>query len=459
MMTGMDITEIAETVTDAVRDHIQPVLIGAGAVGTLIGLWTIWRWWTRGETHTRMGVLAVVLATGIAGEGMWEVARYELALPPYLAGALFAFLEVVMLSQGAMARYKLRAGQEPAARRHMGFVWAAASASGLIAASAGESLTEVLLRLIAPPVAAGIVWMELTADQAADRPRQQTSWIWTPRRIGIRLGWIAPGEEDLVQVDRNHRIDAITVTAHRLHHGSPRLRRWRRAKLRRLALQADDAMVAEARRRVARVHQIEMLTAPDAAPVDPVDDRTRAALDEIRLQTRETARRLRAQMPRPDAWSNNVVRIPTRLVDQGWAAPTDQDLVRWLDQRRDQQSDQTVDHAPVQTADQTVDQAADQTEGTESDQTTDQPARVDQQVNGRSKRRSTPPTDSTIPPRIQQMARELRRRYRGEIPPRAEVMRVLGWTSADYASKAINLVRAERTRTDQTDPDPDRAAV
>lgn len=447
MMTGMDITEIAETV----RAHIQPVLIGAGAVGTLIGLWVIWRWWTRGEAHTRMGVLAVALATGIAGEGMWEVARYELELPPYLAVALFAFLEVVMLSQGAMARYKLRAGQEPAARRHMGFVWAAAVASGLIAASAGNSLTEVLLRLIAPPVAAGIVWMELTADQAVDRPRQQTSWIWTPRRIGIHLGLIRPGAEDLVQVDRDRRIDAITVTAHRLHHGSKRLARMRRARLRRLALQADDAMVAEAQRRVARVHRIERLTAPDAAPVDQVDDRTRAALDEIRLQTRETTRQLRAQMPTPDhAWSNNVVRIPTRLVGQGWTAPTDQDVDRWLDQ----QSDQTVDHAPVQTAD----QAADQTEGTESDQTVDQPARVDRQVNGRSKRRSTPPADSTIPPRVQQMARELRRRYRGEIPPRAEVMRTLGWTSADYASKAINLVRAGRAGADQT-TDPDRTTA
>ena len=73
----------------------------------------------------------------------------------------------------------------------------------------------------------------------------------------------------MIEVDRARRVAALTTTAHRLHHGWPPLRRLHTARLRRLALAADEAMVAEARSRVDRVHRIVALTAPTAGGDDP----------------------------------------------------------------------------------------------------------------------------------------------------------------------------------------------
>lgn len=272
-----------------VRDHAQPFLFGAGAVSVIIGVILLVRFLRSGEAHTRVGTLAVALATAFTAEGMWEVARNSLRLGLVMSVGLFAMFEVTMLSQGLLAKYKLSKNPNADVRRHMNFVWLLAIASGVITATAGNSLTEVLLRLVAPAVAGGIWWMTLTAEQKA-AVLAKTSWIWTPRRIGIHFGLIQPGEQDLVEVDRDRRIDRLTVTAHRLHHGSGRLARFRRARLRRLALRADDAMVEEARRRVNRVHRIETLTRPGSPlHAEVVPDDVRELCDEIKLQTR-TAR-------------------------------------------------------------------------------------------------------------------------------------------------------------------------
>ncbi|HEY9418089.1 MAG TPA: hypothetical protein VIQ30_25295, partial [Pseudonocardia sp.] len=273
-------------VVDFAQTNAQPILFGAGAVGALVGVLLIWRFLRTGHAHTRVGFLAVVLATAFAAEGMWEVATGPMGLPPLMAAGLFGMFEVVMVAQGLLAKFKLTQNPPGDVRRHMNFVWLVAAASGIVASTASSSIPEFLLRLCAPAVGAGIWWMGITADKPAGAV-QPTSWIWTPRRIGIHLGLIQPGQQDLMQVDRDRRIDAITVTAHRLHHGSPKLTRFRKSKLRRLALQADDAMVAEAQRRVARVHRIEKLTSPDAAPAESLDERERQTLDDVRLIMRQ----------------------------------------------------------------------------------------------------------------------------------------------------------------------------
>ncbi|MBM0279652.1 G protein-coupled receptor family protein [Micromonospora tarensis] len=283
-------------VADFAPTYATPILFGVGTVGALLGVLLIWRFFRTGHAHTRVGFLAVVLATAFAAEGMWEVARQTLKLPPLMALGLFGMFEVVMVSQGLLAKHKLTQTPPGDVRRHMNFVWAVAAGSGIVASSASDSVPEFLLRLCAPAVGAGIWWMGITADKPASAV-QPTSWIWTPRRIGIHLRLIKPGAQDLEQVDRDRRIDAITVTAHRLHHGSPRLARFRKAKLRRLALEADDAMVAQAQQRVARVNRIEKLTSPDAPTTQP-SDAERELMDELRRLTTSAEARIRADHAR-----------------------------------------------------------------------------------------------------------------------------------------------------------------
>ncbi|MFG1776589.1 hypothetical protein ACGFIG_09190 [Micromonospora sp. NPDC049048] len=316
----MKLPEWAGDLADLAQTYAQPVLFGAGAFAAALGLLLIWRFFRTGQAHTRVGSLAVVLATAFAAEGMWEVARGPLGLSPLMALGLFGMFEVVMVAQGLLAKHKLAQNPPGDVRRHMNFVWAVAAGSGIVASSASGSLPEFLLRLFAPAVGAGIWWMGITADKPAGAV-QPTSWIWTPRRIGIRLGLVKPGQQDLVKVDRDQRIDAITVTAHRLHHGSKRLSALRKAKLRRLALQADDAMVAEAQRRVARVNRIEKLTSPDAVAMDEPSDEERRLMDELKLVMNQATTRLRAEHAqafgfRPSTeplWSNGLVQMPAHL--------------------------------------------------------------------------------------------------------------------------------------------------
>lgn len=257
----------------------QVIILAVGAVVVLVGVFLAWRWFARGEAHKRTGTIAVALATAFASEGMWEVARESLHLDWYIALVLFAMFEIVMVNQAQTARYKLRLNPPGNARKHMTFVWLMAAASGVTASLNADDGVEFVLRLIAPSVAAGIWWTSLTADGIAKTP-DAISWTLTPRRVLVRLGLAEPGERDVIAVDRERRIAAMTVTAHRLHHGA-----WfpgfRAARLRRLALAADDGMVAEVQRRVRRVHLIEALTAPDQ--VGRVGDLNDPSADQVDL--------------------------------------------------------------------------------------------------------------------------------------------------------------------------------
>lgn len=482
------IQQAATTAIDWVTSYGQPLLVGAGATGAALALLALWRFLTRGEVHAKLGVLAVGLATLFAMEGMYEVARGPLELPVEGALIFCATFEVVMLHQGSLAAHKLAACATADVSRHMRFVWIVSVASGVIAATASDSLTEVVLRLVTPPLAAAIWYMSLYADKPVPE-RQPSSWIWTPRRIGIHFGLIQPGEQDLVAVDRDRRIHRLTVTSHRLHHGAGWLAGWRRARLRRLAIQADDDMVREAQRRIARVHRIERLTSPDAPPPGEVTDQERELLDEVRLITRQATTGLRRehraafgpdQVDQPDQIREVAgIRMPAHIADQ----IPDQIPAGWVEQhlvRPARPVDQTTGPAPTTPVDQTPDQPGGPDRTDDVDQPVDQTGErdlvhartspVDQTATSRSMpaTRTTPARRTTVrvdqirpvspaptgevPPRIRDMVQTLRTTYpTGSIPGRRTVMDRLGWTSAGDVQTAINLVRAERTKTTKED--------
>ncbi|MDM4721176.1 hypothetical protein QTQ03_28060 [Micromonospora sp. WMMA1363] len=440
----MNLPDWLGPVLDVAPAYARHVAVGAGIVGALLAAVLVWRFLRTGHAHTRVGTLAVVLATAFAAEGMWEVARGALELSIPVALVLFGMFEVVMVSQGLLAKHKLTQQPPGDVRRHIRFVWAVAAASGIVASTASSSVPEFLLRLFAPAVGAGIWWMGITADKPG-AVEQPTSWIWTPRRIGIHLGLIQPGQQDLVRVDRDRRIDAMTVTAHRLHHGSHRLAGWRKAKLRRLALQADDAMVVEAQRRVARVHRIEQLTDPSAAVVEPSADEW-ALMDRTRRSMTEAATRIRTrdeyawtsivdQTPRP-MWSNGLVQMRTSIADQ----------IRT----------EAVDQARTNGRSNPVDRDWSTSDGVDQPETRDAAAARTTPLRRTAVRLDrvrpvSPAAAGDVPPRIEGMVRDLKRAYRGDIPGRRTVMDRMGWTSAGDAQTAINLVRAERTKTKKED--------
>lgn len=455
---------VIRAATDWLTSYGQPLLFGAGATGAALAMLVLWRFLTRGEVHAKLGVVAVGLATLFAMEGMYEVAHGPLGLNA--AGSLIfcATFEVVMLHQGSLAAHKLAANASADVSRHMRFVWGVSVVSGVIASTASDGVTEVVLRLATPPLAAAIWYMSLYADKPTPQ-RQPSSWIWTPRRIGIHLGLIQPGEQDLVAVDRDRRIHRLTVTSHRLHHGAGWLAGWRRSKLRRLAIHADEDMVREAQRRIARVHRIEKLTSPDAAPVGEVSDRERELLDEVRLIMRQATTTLRREHQvafgpaQPAAQIEPVreiagIRMPAHIADQipaqvpaGWAARHRPTALpnRAVRELPNPPAPVLPNCTPPNLPNALPNSGTPAQSVSRASVPAERPAPV-RQTTVRVDRMKpvSPAAGGEIPPRIRDMVRDLKRTYRGEIPGRADVMKRLGWTSNGDASTAIRLVREER---------------
>jgi hypothetical protein len=244
-MTMLDLTQ-AQQFWTAYGDTIT---LAVGAAAVLLGAGLGWRWWRHGEAHQRTGTLAVVLATAFSAEGMWEVARGALHLETYIALVLFSMFEVVMLNQGLLAKHKLAKNLPAGAQRHMRFVWLIAFVTGGIASTNSDNLTEFLLRLAAPSVAAGIWWTTLTADGIA-KVKSAVTFRWSPRRLALWLGIIEPGENDVKDVDRTRRLDKLVDLVHLRQAG--RLSKRQARRLSRLERHADDAMLDEVIRRMDR---------------------------------------------------------------------------------------------------------------------------------------------------------------------------------------------------------------
>jgi hypothetical protein len=242
------------------RDHGYQAVLAALAVVALALAVALWRSWRRGRVDRWVASLAGFAVLGLSAEGMWVVARERLHLPVVLAAAVFFVAEAAMVSSAMQANRHYAQHHHPG--KHGRAVWVIATVAGVIVAFNSKSWVEAPLRLALPLAAAYLWWNALTADgiEASER----SSWRWTPRRLLLWLGAIEPGERDAVTIDRDRRIAAMTVVAHRVHRGG-RLASWHEARLRRLALAADDGMVAEVRARVDRVHRIKELTAPGAS--------------------------------------------------------------------------------------------------------------------------------------------------------------------------------------------------
>lgn len=439
-------------IADVVQAHAQHVAVGAGAVGALLALTLLWRFLRTGQVHEKLGQVAVTLATAFAMEGMYEVAHGPLDLN--VAGSLMfcATFEVVMLHQGSLAAHKLAAavdGHAPDISRHMKFVWLVSIASGVIASTASDSVTEVVLRLATPPLAAGIWYMSLYADKEPAE-RQPSRWIWTPQRIGVRLGLLKPGSvDDLTEVFRQRRIGALVNAgmdlyaeqqAARLRDEEPgKASRLRRRdplaaalrRVQRLTKEADAGTVAAAREQLRRVLTIEHeLFRDDTQPTE----RERELMDELRLIMRQATTTLRSDHARafgPDQtrqeplWSNDLVQMRSSMADQIRTTGPDQTAAP----DRTSPVDQVATSRPVPAGrTRTVPRTT---------------VRVDQV------RPVSPAAGGELPPRVHAMAKQLRQAYEGDIPGRRVVMDQMGWTSAGDVQTAINLVRAERTKTTQ----------
>lgn len=248
------------------------LLAGMGAaLAFMIGSFLIAR--RKGHTERWVSTITSVVVLGFMSEGMWEVAREKLHLPPHLAIFLFFVAEAMFVTAAMHARRHYRDTTEWSAPddeghrrivthghpgKHGNAVWVVAISSGLIVASNSTSLGEVLLRFALPVGAAYMWWSELTADGTG---RPTGTWRWGIRRILVRIGAIDPSGAHLDEVDRERRVVALVVTATRVHDGA-RPVAWHKSRRARLLRSSDAETVAEAARRLRVIHRADDLLDP-----------------------------------------------------------------------------------------------------------------------------------------------------------------------------------------------------
>ncbi|MGW3888870.1 hypothetical protein ACWD69_09285 [Micromonospora chokoriensis] len=299
---------------DLAARHRTAVLIGGGlVVAVLLALARVCRH-QKGRSAA-LTFAAAAVALGFSAEGMWEVATKALHLGPGMAILLFAFAEILMLSEASRARKKIAEERSPA--RHVRAVWIIAVVAGLAAASHADNLSGQVIRAFMP-MAVAWQWSSRILDDLPEAVREESRWIWTPRRIGIHLGLLKPGAvDDLSEVFRQRRITALVNAgvklyaeqqAAKLHAGTePDGRSWwpRRdrlaaatAKLQRLAKTADKADIADAREQLRLTFSIEQALLGQPSEVD---EWTREQLDRTRAEARRAALRSQIALARGHA--------------------------------------------------------------------------------------------------------------------------------------------------------------
>lgn len=280
-----DVIDLLDQVATLAEQH-QAFLLTAG--GLLLVTLVLLGWWARkrGSRGAAYRWAAGAVAVALSAEGMWEVATESLAFAPWKALLLFAFAELAMLNEAHQAKSRIQQSREPGL--HGMAVWVIAVGAGLIAASNAANTAEYLLRLGAPTLLAWQWWSDLIADRP-DRERQPSRWIWTPQRIGIRLGLLKPGSaDDLTEVFRQRTIDRMVRVADSLDTADPKNAPKLALQLRRMAKDADPAVIAAVRERYnqgatiqeqifgrVRVHLVDKMPLPAldehaaVAPRDP----------------------------------------------------------------------------------------------------------------------------------------------------------------------------------------------
>jgi hypothetical protein len=198
-------------------DKAGPVAQALTALAALLALaalalllWRATRALRGKKAADTLTVVAAAMASSVAATGMWHFFSRTMHLPEWIQAVLFAFMEISVLASALRARANVardgNAGADGLA------VWVLTSASGLMSASEAASPQEALVRLGAPLVAAWLWERSMVPERRAQRAAQGAKetavrWLFSFKRVAVRLGLATALGADLETEDANRRID------------------------------------------------------------------------------------------------------------------------------------------------------------------------------------------------------------------------------------------------------------
>ncbi|MBG0567922.1 hypothetical protein [Actinoplanes aureus] len=303
------------TVTSLLPDPLTPLaerreVLIAGLLLTVLALLWLARKVRKIATSDRpddsLSNLVMLIGLGWSSEVVWEITRYRLHFPLGLTLLLFFIFESLLTLTMIRAKRHLREFGWPG--RFGTTAWTIAACMALVAMVASHSLAEAVLRMAIPLLVVKQWWDGLIGG-AAKRPADATAWRWTPRRLLLALGAIEPGERDVHAVHRERLTQQMTTLYHRLNHGSDRLKSRRTARLARLSLTADDAIIAEVKRRGDRATWFQAAD-PHPVPTRATGDASRVPDAPSVSAPDQPAAPVPVDVPRPAAATEPATLVP-----------------------------------------------------------------------------------------------------------------------------------------------------
>ena len=304
---GVDVQKISAEVTRFWENYGALVILGTGVFALLLVSWALWRFSRTGNKSKVVSTIAAVVVMLWTSEGLLAVTVGEFGVPWQFAGVAFFVFEAMMLAAAMKAEENRRERGLPGAAGQ--YVFVIAVTSGVISAFGAETVGEIVLRVILPPLAVGLWWILLVSDRDDDseeiqeKRRQklaerEATWAITWTTLLVRWGVKKPGRSTTTAAQREHlrdRMVALADQAETLNKDSRRRKKLVR-KLRVLTRNADEALVAEVAERVDRARRAEeLMIAPSAtragasSPGGPEADQLNADLSEVRQQLAELA--------------------------------------------------------------------------------------------------------------------------------------------------------------------------
>ena len=206
------------------------------------------------RTANQLSTVMTLSGLGWSGEAMWEIAHKTIGLNGFYSAFIFAVFEIALLV--SMIRAKIHMTRYNWPGRPGRTVWGVAVLMGVVACTiTTHGLPEYLVRFAVPLVVAKL-WWDGVVDGATKPATEDSDWTITPQKVLRWLRLKTPRVVNPTQQERDQLVKKLTELEFLRRYGIQRFgfknrRAWR---LMQLSLQADDAQIAEVRRRVTRAN-------------------------------------------------------------------------------------------------------------------------------------------------------------------------------------------------------------